>query len=104
VIPSQLNIQGSTQPEIFRDTVEAMAKLLHLDAHAFWQNAMQKNGPIEIWEINGIRWLYNGNHRYQAAVQAGVEIPDSQFVIVDKTGSSIVTFKFPQMTWVSGYK
>ena len=37
------------------------------------------DGPIEIWEIGGERFLYNGNHRFHAAVLAGVEIPPPGF-------------------------
>lgn len=101
---STLNIKGSTQPEVFRATVDAMAKALAADAAKFWQESVSKDGPIEVWEINGERYLYNGNHRYHAAVQAGADIPEFAIVIVDRTGSSIPTFPLDQLTWLPGFK
>ncbi len=99
-----LNIKGSTQPEVFRDTVDAMANAVAADAPKFWQESVSKDGPLEIWEINGERYLYNGNHRYHAAVQAGVEIPDAAILIVDRTGSSIPTYPLDQLDWLPGFK
>jgi hypothetical protein len=104
VSPQALAIKGSTQPEIFRATVNAMAQALATDPAKFWQEALARNGSIEIWEISGDRFLYNGNHRYHAAIQAGVEIPAAAVVIVDRTGSSIVTYPLDQLTWLPGLK
>ena len=42
-------------------------------------------GPIEVWVIRGERYLFNGNHRFQAALQASVEIPADLIRIVEKT-------------------
>ena len=75
VDPQALGIKGSTQPEIFEGTVDAIAKELRNDPTRFWQESFSTNGPMEIWEINGERFLYNGNHRFQAALREGVEIP-----------------------------
>jgi hypothetical protein len=102
--PTSLDLRGGTQPEIFKATVDAMVLELLADPARFWQQALAQDGPIEIWEISGERWLYNGNHRYQAAVLANVEIPDSQIIIVDQTGSSIPTWRFDQMIWLAGVK
>jgi hypothetical protein len=104
VDPLSLDLKGSTQPELFRGTVDAMVQELRVDAAKFWQESLARNGPIEIWEINGERWLFNGNHRYQAAVAAGVAIPAAIFAIVVRTGSSIPTYPFDQMTWLPGVK
>jgi hypothetical protein len=104
VNPQSLNIRGSTQPEIFRGTVDAMAQALAADAEQFWQESVQRNGPVVIWVINGERFLYNGNHRYHAAVQAGVEIPDDVVQVVDKPGSVVPTFPLDQLDWLPGMK
>ena len=104
MIPQSLNLAGGTQPEIFGTTVEAMTQQLQADAAKFWQAALTQDGPIEIWEVNGVRWLYNGNHSYQAAIQAGVEIPVSHIKIVDMTGTAIPTWRFDQMVWLSAAK
>ena len=97
-------MKGGTQPEIYRATVEAIAQELLSDPTAYWQSALAQDGPIEIWEINGERWLYNGNHRYQAAVLANVDIPESQVSVVAMTGTSIPKWRFDQMTWLAGVK
>ena len=102
--PQSLNVKGGTQPEIFQGTVDAMTRELKTDPARFWQDALVRDGPIEIWEIAGERWLYNGNHRYQAAIQAGVDIPANHIMIVDKTGSSMPTWRFDQMTTIPGLK
>ena len=102
--PQSLSLKGGAQPEIFLGTVDAMIQELKTDPAKFWREALAKDGPIEIWEIKGERWLFNGNHRYQAAVQAGVDIPTSHIKVVDKTGVTIPTWRFDQMTWLSGLK
>jgi hypothetical protein len=81
-----------------------MVRELTTDPAKFWQDALATDGPLEIWEINGERWLANGNHRFQAANRAGVEIPVSHVQIVDKTGLTIPTWRFDQMTWLPGLK
>jgi hypothetical protein len=89
VQPTDLRIKGSTQPELFEGTIQGMVRQLQTDAPHFWQEALTNDGPIEIWEINGDRYLYNGNHRWHAAVEAGVEIPAEHIRIVPKTEASI---------------
>ena len=81
-----------------------MAQHLQLDPARFWQESLAQDGPIEIWEIQGDRFLYNGNHRYHAAVQAGVEIPDFMIKVVDRTGTFIPTFPLDQLDWLPGTK
>ena len=98
--PYSLNIRGSTQPELFRATVDDMVRALQTDAARFWARALQSDGPLEIWEINGERFVSHGNHRYQAAVLAGVGIPDDMVVVRDMTGSGVLTFPLDQMTWL----
>lgn len=102
--PQSLNLLGGTQPEIYRGTVDFFTQKLITNPALFWQAAMARDGPIVIWEINGERWLYNGNHRYQAALQAGVEIPDSQIKTVDMSGTTILTWRFDEMIWLAGIK
>src|SRR5205807_3116323 len=96
VSPQSLNIKGSTQLEIFRDTVDAIVRQLTVDPVRFWQDSVAADGPIDIWEIAGERYIYNGNHRYHAAVQAGADIPTAAIRIVNMTGSSIPTFTLTQ--------
>jgi len=81
-----------------------MAQALRADPARFWQDTFAKDGPIETWEINGERFLYNGNHRYQAAAQAGADIPAFVITIVDKTGSNVPTYPLDQLTWLPGLK
>ena len=102
--PTALNLRGATQPEIFRGTVEDMVRALQADADRFWTDALAADGPIEIWEIAGVRFLANGNHRFQAARLAGVDIPNAVIVVRDKTGSGVLTFPFDRMTWLPGRK
>ena len=64
VNPQSLKVKGGTQPEIFQGTVDAITRELTTDPTSFWRDALATDGPIEIWEIAGERWLYNGNHRY----------------------------------------
>ena len=72
--PLSLNIAGATQLELFQDTVDAMAHAILADADRFWRESVLKDGPVEIWEIGGQRYLFNGNHRYQAAIAAEADI------------------------------
>lgn len=102
--PQALNLKGGTQPEIYKGTVEDMAQELLRDPARFWQDSFAQDGPIEIWEINGERWLSNGNHRFQAALMVSVDIPDTQVSVADKTGSAIPTWRFDQMIWLAGRK
>lgn len=104
VVPLSLNLKGGVQLEIFQGTVDAMVQELKTDPARFWQEALAKDDPIEIWEIQGERWLFNGHHRYQAAIQAGIDIPTTQVQIVAKSGSQIPTWRFDQMTWLPGLK
>lgn len=102
--PQSLNIRGSTQPEIFRGTVDRMARAISKDPDKFWRRAFARDGPIVVWEINGDRFLFNGNHRYHAAIQAGAEIPDDMVRYEDRTGSPIPLFPLDQQTWLPGMK
>ena len=102
--PQSLNVIGSTQPEIFRVTVDEMAQALLADADLFWSATVSQDGPIELWEIKGERFLFNGNHRYQAAIGAGTDIPIEAILVRDMAGSAIPTFRFDQMVWMPGRK
>jgi hypothetical protein len=99
-----LNLAGSVQPELFEGTVDAMVAMLKADSAKFWNDTLAADGPIEIWEISGERWLANGNHRFQAAIRAGVDIPADHVRIVDKIGHVIPTWRFTDQTWLSGRK
>jgi hypothetical protein len=104
VSPQSLNIAGSTQPEIFQGTVDGMVQAIRADPTRFWQDSLQADGPMEIWEINGERFLSNGNHRYQAAVAAGADIPDNVITVLDMSGSAVPTFRLDQLDWLPGRK
>ncbi|MBV9122812.1 MAG: hypothetical protein JO112_05615 [Planctomycetes bacterium] len=104
VDPRALNIAGSTQPELFDGTVQAIRQQLRNHPAAFWQQALSQDGPIEIWEIHGRRYLCNGNHRWFAALEEGVTIPVDNIRIIDKTGSQIPTWQLNQMTRLPGTK
>jgi hypothetical protein len=104
VDPRALNIRGSTQPEVFRGTVDHMARAIQANPVRFWRRSFLNDGPFQIWEINGERYLYNGNHRYHAAIQAGAEIPDDMIRYDDMTGSAILTFPLDQLDWLPGMK
>jgi hypothetical protein len=103
VNPLSLNLEGGTQPEIFRRRVDAIVHELSADAAQFWQEALARDGPIAIWVINGERRLFNGHQRYHGAMQAGVDIPASHIFIVDEKGSTIPTWRFDRMTWLPGF-
>ncbi len=104
VDPRSLNVVGSTQPELFDGTIQAMRVQLRNDSVSFWKQSLSQDGPIEIWEINGQRYLYNGNHRWQAAVEESVTIPAENIRIIDKTASQIPTWLFHQMQRLPGTK
>jgi len=89
---------------LFDGTVQAMRGQLRNDPAAFWKQALSQDGPIEIWEINGQRYLYNGNHRWHAAVEEGVTIPAENIRIIDKTGSQIPTWQPNQVQRLTGKK
>lgn len=102
--PHALNLVGATQVEIYAETVDDMVKAIQIDAGRFWRQSLLTDGPIEIWEVSGLRYLSNGNHRYQAALLTGVDIPEDSIVLIDKSLSLVVTFRFDQMIWLQGHK
>jgi hypothetical protein len=102
--PKSLGIKGSTQLEVFQGTVDAMAIQMKANPTKFWQDTLIKDGPVEIWIINGERYLYNGNHRFHAAVKAGVDIPKDVIRTANKTGSLIPTFLLKDLVWLPGFK
>ncbi len=51
-----------------------MAKALKANPTKFWNETLAKDGPIEIWGLEEGDFLYNGTHRFLAALQARVEI------------------------------
>jgi hypothetical protein len=102
--PNSLGIKGSTQPEIFRGTVDAMAQQLQADPAKFWRDALAKDGPIEIWDIDGDLYLFNGNHRFQAALQSGVDIPKDVIRVVHRAGCQVPTFLLENLIWLPGLK
>ena len=104
MIPHALNVCGSTQPEVFEATVATMARMMKTNHARFWRDSVKGEGPIELWEINGARFIYNGNHRYHAAVRAGEDIPDDALRSIDKTGTNIPTFLLADLDWLPGFK
>jgi hypothetical protein len=102
VDPTSLNIIGSTQPEFYDGIVHDMRQRLRTDPSAFWKTSLNEDGPIEIWEIDRKRYLYNGNHRWHAAVEENATIPAENIRIVGKTGSQIPTWPLNQMHRLPG--
>jgi hypothetical protein len=81
-----------------------MRQELRTNAAAFWKKSLAEDGPIQIWVINGKRYLYNGVHRWHAAMEEGVTIPPENIQVIDKTGSQIPTWLLDQMERLSGTK
>jgi hypothetical protein len=102
--PLQLGIKGSTQPELFDGVIQSMVKELSdpQTRDLFWKQSLQNDGPIEIWEINGERFLYNANHRWHAAVEAGVGIPPDLIRIEVRPGASVLTWSLTEITRLPG--
>ncbi len=101
--PYSLPVKGTTQPEIFRGTVDEMAEKLTQNPSKFWRESVAEDGPIEIWVINDSYFITNGNHRYQAALKTGATIP-SEAIEVLKSDSAIPTFSLENLTWMPGKK
>jgi RHS repeat-associated protein len=102
IYANELNVVGSTQPELFMGTVREMAQQMRSGIFD-WQKALER-GAIEIWEINGKRYLYDGNHRFHAALEAGVPIPANHIIIVSNKISEIPTFTLQNLDRLSGKK
>lgn len=81
-----------------------MVQRLQADAEGFWRGSLAQDGPIEIWVIQGERYLFNGNHRYHAADIARRAIPDDMIKIVEKPGVPIPTFLLKDLVWLPGLK
>ncbi|VTR98885.1 rhs repeat-associated core domain-containing protein : YD repeat protein OS=Isosphaera pallida (strain ATCC 43644 / DSM 9630 / IS1B) GN=Isop_2419 PE=4 SV=1: RHS_repeat: PT-HINT [Gemmata massiliana] len=99
-----LNIAGSTDAVFHPEIVQGMRLQIRANSKKFWADALAKDGPIEIWEIGGKRYLFNGNHRYRAALAEDVAIPEANLKIIDKTGSKIPTFGLNEMVPAPGLK
>lgn len=69
-------------------------------AEAFWRQSVAQDGPITIYEINGQRYIYNGNHRYQAALAEGAQIPEWAIKIEQMPNYSGPLFRLDQLDWV----
>ena len=65
---------------------------------------MAKDGPIRILEINGKRYIENGNHRFQAALAEGVEIPEWAIQVTPNSNWSGPLYRLDQMDWLPGFK
>jgi hypothetical protein len=106
VDPRSLNIHGSMQPELFAGTVQGMRQQLSNlhTAEAFWRQSVARDGPITIYEISGQRFLFNGNHRFQAALAEGVPIPEWAIRIEQRPNYSGPLFGLDQMIWLPGNK
>lgn len=102
--PKALNVVGATQPDIYRGTVEDMVLAIRSDPDGFWRESFRTDGHVRVWVIGGERFLSNGNHRYQAALTAGSDIPEEMIEVQDAAGSGALTFRFDQMTWLPGRK
>lgn len=96
VNPNSLSVIGSIQPYLTRHILDSMIEKMQ-QGKFDWEKAKDNDGPIEIWEIAGKRYLANGNHRYHAAWQAGVEIPQNQILVVNKGKIEVPTFLHQNM-------
>lgn len=102
--PHSLGIKGSMQPELFEGTIQSMAGQMQSDPVQFWADSVAQDGLLVIWEINGERFLFNGNHRWHAAVEAGALIPAHAVQVVRKPASAVPTFRLQDMTRLPGVK
>jgi hypothetical protein len=75
VDPKSLNIVGSTQKKLYDGDIAWMRQQLRDNEIQFWKDTVAADGKIRIIEINGRRFLANGNHRWHAAVAEGKTIP-----------------------------
>ncbi len=91
VHPNSLNVIGSLQPDLTKEILDSMIQKME-EGKFDWEKAKENDGFIEIWEVQGNRYLANGNHRYYAAEQIGIDIPPAQIVIIDKGNKDIPTF------------
>lgn len=91
VHPTSLNVIGSLQPDLTKEILDSMIGKMK-EGQFDWNKAKENDGFIEIWEINGNRYLGNGNHRYFAAEQLGIDIPAAQIIIIDKSHTEVPTF------------
>lgn len=96
VNPNSLEIIGSIQPYLTRSILDSMVEKMQ-GGKFDWEKAKENDGPIEIWEIEGRRYLANGNHRYRAAQYAGINIPSNQVVVVHKGQMDVPTFLHQNM-------
>lgn len=91
VNPDSLNVIGSLQPDLTREILDSMIQTMK-EGKFDWDKAKENDGFIEIWEVNGNRYLANGNHRYYAAEHLGINIPKAQIIIIDKGNIEVPTF------------
>jgi hypothetical protein len=70
-----LNIVGSTQGKLYNGDIAWMRQQLRNNPEQFWRQTVATDGKIKILEINGRRYIANGNHRWHAAVEEKVTIP-----------------------------
>ncbi len=91
VYPKNLKVIGSLQADLTKEILDSMIDKMK-EGKFDWDKAKENDGFIEIWEINGKRYLANGNHRYFAAEQAGVSIPKAQILIMNKEKTEAPTF------------
>lgn len=94
-----LNIAGSLNAAIERNRIDFLKNLLGdpKTRGAAWDKMGLDDGPIEIWNINGKRFLANGNHRFHAAKELGIPIPHNQVKIIDKGSSPIPTIRLEDL-------
>jgi RHS repeat-associated protein len=102
VNPRSLNIHGSMNSGVSPQTVNGMRQQLRTPqtAEAFWRQSVAQDGPITIYEINGQRYIFNGNHRYQAALAEGAQIPEWAIRIEQRPNYSGPLFRLDQLDWV----
>jgi hypothetical protein len=106
VTPRSLNVNGSMDPVVFEGTIDGMRAQLRnpQTAEAFWRSTVARDGPITIYEINGQRYIFNGNHRFQAALAEGAEIPEWAIRVEQRPNYTGPLFRLDQMDRLPGTK
>lgn len=92
--PRSFPIEGTSNLKYSRGHVEKLKQELNgksdpKDVHEIWRSFENQNGTpdvdrITIWVINGKNYITEGNHRWIAAKELGVKIPDEFIQVIDK--------------------
>jgi intein/homing endonuclease len=97
-----MKIVGSTQSELFEGDLAWMKQQLKDNPQQFWKTTVERDGKIKIIEIDGKRYLENGNHRWHAASEAEVPIPEWAIQVEVRTSYGGQLTPLDQMTRMPG--